>query len=268
MFLKRVRRKISDTVISPIYRGSRYPSRNLRVARPLPRTLWLYWAQGVSSAPGLVQACIKTWEDMNPEWKLHHLDAATAGKYVDTTDLPAGISHAHRADIIRIRLLSKYGGVWADATCLCSKPLESWLPPLMQSGFFAFTQPSRDRILSNWFLASEKNGYIANVFSKEVTKYWRGRKKADNYFWFHHLFEWQTHRDKTFRNLWRATPQVSADGPHLAQRYLTGKRTNPKITDAGILEAIPVHKLDWKADIKMDDMIEIGLLPRTCAKSN
>ena len=60
----------------------------------------------------------------------------------------------HRANVLRMELLARHGGVWVDATCFCVRPLDEWLPAQMSSGFFAFARPARSRLLANWFLAA------------------------------------------------------------------------------------------------------------------
>jgi len=39
---------------------------------------------------------------------------------------------------VRILLLHEFGGIWVDATLLCNRPLDEWLPSTMTEGFFAF----------------------------------------------------------------------------------------------------------------------------------
>lgn len=70
------------------------------------------------------------------------------------------MSLATQSDMIRLQLLCKYGGVWADSTTLCIRPLDAWLCDCCQSGFFAFSNPGKDREMSNWFIASEKNNSL------------------------------------------------------------------------------------------------------------
>ena len=44
-----------------------------------------------------------------------------------------------RSDIIRLALLNRYGGVWADSTMLCLEPLDRWLTrDSMQSGLWMY----------------------------------------------------------------------------------------------------------------------------------
>ena len=54
-------------------------------------------------------------------------------------------------------LLRRYGGVWVDPTVFCLRPLGDWLDDHYRVGFFAFRNPARDRMMSNWFIASERD---------------------------------------------------------------------------------------------------------------
>ena len=125
----------------------------------LPRNIWTYWEQGMDSAPPLVRRCIESWEYWNPGWKVHVLDRKTLGQHTDLeqrVDLSReDITVQKRANLLRVALLRTHGGVWADATVMCSQPLETWLPDYASNGFFAFRNPGRDRLGSNWFLAAE-----------------------------------------------------------------------------------------------------------------
>lgn len=79
---------------------------------------------------------------------------------------------AHRSDLIRTKLLIKYGGVWADPTCFCIQPLEEWLPDYMDAGVFMFHRPGRSRIISNWFIAAEPNNPLLEKLYSELCMYW------------------------------------------------------------------------------------------------
>jgi hypothetical protein len=102
------------------------------------------------------------------------------GEYVDdpawSTLLERGLPPQKISNLLRFYLLNRYGGVWADATCYCCRPLDDWLPAVMTSGFFAFRfledewvrdqlsskfpswfeKRPHDRIVSSWFLAASK----------------------------------------------------------------------------------------------------------------
>ena len=123
------------------------------------------------------------------------------------------------SDLIRVTLLQRYGGVWADSTVYCLQPLEAWLPVNFGSGFFAFAKPGPDRMLSSWFLAAAKGNYLVEQWRRRAAEYWSRRRKRHHDFWFHYLFAEAYEGDRQFRAAWDATPEVSADGPHYYSPY-------------------------------------------------
>jgi hypothetical protein len=114
------------------------------------------------------------------------------------------------ADQIRIELLHAHGGVWADATAMCARPLDDWLPERMGTGFFAFERPTPDRLIASWFLAASVPCNIVAKWRASVAGYWTGREARHEYFWFHQLFAALFEEDQSFRSDWQATPSLPA----------------------------------------------------------
>ena len=215
-----------------------------------PRYLWLFWAQGAKHAPIVVKHCIKRWKALNPGWKVVLLDNSNVGKFIKIHKLcsePTHLQMAHQSDLIRLQLLHRYGGVWADATTYCRAPLDDWIDDACQSGFFAFHQPAPDRVMSNWFLASHKGNPIPEILFGSLTKYFKKNKEYP-YFIFHLIFEELANNNHTFSKIWQDTPKISAVPPHL---LFHAGLVNP-ITDElkqKILESkTPMFKLSWKVD--------------------
>src|SRR6266508_5083058 len=132
--------------------------------------------------------CLRSWKIRNPGWRVVELSDANLSEYIDQESLAKirGLSNiiiVKFANLIRLYLISRHGGVWADATCFCCKPLDDWLPDYLGSGFFAFrrrsdawlkdrrnsgwrgyTRRSEDRIIASWFLASLRGNPLASIF--------------------------------------------------------------------------------------------------------
>ena len=144
----------------------------------LPRTIWTYWEQGRDNAPPVVQRCFESWEYWNPGWTLQVLDRHTLSRH---TDLEQRIDFSRedltvtrRSDLIRASLLRAHGGVWADATVVCSQPLETWLTEYMATGFFAFRNPGHDRLCSNWFIAAEPDNALMAALETDYVALFAG----------------------------------------------------------------------------------------------
>ena len=111
----------------------------------MTKIIWTCWFEGREAAPPLVQKCLSSWERNNPSWEFRCLDATSIERYVPLRqyiDLNRqSLTAASLSDIVRILLLREFGGVWVDATLFCNRPLDEWLPGVMEEGFFAFAAP-------------------------------------------------------------------------------------------------------------------------------
>jgi len=109
----------------------------------VPRVVWTYWDTW-PDAPAVVKHCVASWVLMNPTWKVRLVTDETVLTY-----LPSGWTRekwnnvtvgAHKGDVLRIVLLARRGGVWADATLFCLLPLDAWIFAAVGSNdFFAFS---------------------------------------------------------------------------------------------------------------------------------
>jgi hypothetical protein len=134
------------------------------------KILWSYWQQGWENAPELVKLCAASWVAKNPDYEIHFLDERSIADFIS---LPKEISRQRRdltvqkvANIIRLALLSVYGGVWADATLYCIRPLRDWLDEYYAVHFFVFRYPAVDKMMSNWFFAAEPDSLILRRYAE------------------------------------------------------------------------------------------------------
>jgi hypothetical protein len=255
----------------------------------IPKIIWLLWFQGQELAPFIVKKCFASWIRENPGWKIIILDKETIHQYIDL-DLPeeklARLTLTKQSNLIRLQLLSKYGGVWADATAYCMKPLDDWLEEYTRSGFFAFEKPGVDRMMDNWFLASEKANpiieklranyvsfFLKNTFFRRgknirrwrkllgrilnintrMTQYWLSPTVIHTfgiypYFIFHYLFNQLIATDSECREIWGRTRKYSAAGPlHISKAGLLNPLPNDLQKEIDNAN-VPMYKLSWRFD--------------------
>jgi hypothetical protein len=250
----------------------------------MPRTVWFFWSQGLREAPQVVRKCYESWTERNPGWRVVVLDKQRLAEFA-SADYEAGpvgrLPGRLQADLARLDLLARHGGVWADATCFCVQPLDDWLLPCLPSGFFAFDRPGPDRLLSTWFLAAQPgNALVSETFAlmrdylsrpmrldehaflvKALTRLLRARPRTRGwwfdpalraglgtvpYFALHYGFEKVIGADPGAAEIWRQTPRISADGPH--RLITTGLLAPvPDVIRAEIdRREVPVYKTSWK----------------------
>ena len=151
----------------------------------LPRKVWMYWQQGEQNAPLLVKKCLESWRSLNPGWDVELLDKARVEELVDLSEFEErdDIGLQALSDILRVKLLTQYGGVWADASLFCIKPLDEWLHNYLQDNFFAFACKRRDRVMTTWFLAGTQDSTILSAWTDTIYRYWRNNKFKKQSYW-------------------------------------------------------------------------------------
>lgn len=173
------------------------------------KNIWIYWNKGFEDASDVVKDCLRSWKYYNPLFKVNELTDNNLNDFLDNIERPKTIQAW--SDVLRINILKKHGGLWVDATVLCNKPLEEWIEPHIEKGFFAFSDPQPGYKVCSWFLYSEKENYITEEWHKEVTNYWKNRSKAHHYFWFHSLFNELYQKNNAFKTQWDNTKKYKAN---------------------------------------------------------
>jgi hypothetical protein len=249
------------------------------------KIIWSAWFQGLQNAPYVVRQCHESWLIRNPGWRVVCLDEASLPTFASADYAEGNLARLPaqaRADLLRLDLLAHHGGVWADATCFCAKPLDDWLPANTESGFFAFSRPGPDRIISNWFLAAEPGGVLVSRLFEQMLNYWRDHefhqdsrritRKAltrllrlsprtralwfsspirdvlavSPYYAFHYAFEKLLRDDPRCANIWARTPKISADGPHRLYRAGLLADASAELRAEIDRSEVPVYKTTWR----------------------
>lgn len=92
--------------------------------------IWICWWQGEEAMPEIVKICYQRVLEFAGSHPVHlitidnyekyvNISSTTISKYKNKLLLPA-----HLADLLRLKLLDAYGGLWLDATIFLSRPLE------------------------------------------------------------------------------------------------------------------------------------------------
>ena len=235
--------------------GWRMPRPVDPLPRLVPKTVWLYWDKGEAAAPPLIKACIESWRARNPSWEIRVLDAGSAPGVVELPFAPGDVPVQSYADLLRLRLLAIHGGVWADVTTWCATPLDHWLPPVAQSGFFAFQWTDADawmiwpnvrRRMTNWFLAAVPGNHVIINWEAKSLDYWSGKRRRPHiYYWPHVLIDYLYLTDRAFRRAMTEVPQLGCYGAHLVHDHVE-RGSDPEairaLIDGGVA---PVQKLRW-----------------------
>jgi hypothetical protein len=151
----------------------------------LPKIIWIYWDQGEDNAPFLVKQCIASWRFHNPEWEVRVLDKVLLRDTIDLEglELRPDITLQALSDVIRVKILLAHGGIWADASLYCVKPLNAWLPNYFVDHFFAFASDRNDRLMTTWFLAGSKQSRILSHWAQDMIELWKNNQFREYSYW-------------------------------------------------------------------------------------
>lgn len=158
------------------------------------RDVWICWFQGEgdASVPALNQECMSRWRKLNTDANINILDIRTIKNYVpEFFDIVKQSPHRTwqaKSDLLRILLLSKYGGVWADASVLPMQKLSTFYSKIVNNtGFFAYrffprkiTQSNGSAEIVSWFMCVDnpKHAVIEKIKTAfierfKIDKHWQ-----------------------------------------------------------------------------------------------
>ena len=213
--------------------------------------IWICWFQGIENAPELVKACynsvVKNYNDKE-------IIVLTEENYKQYVDIPeyilkkwekGYITFAHFSDILRIELLSKYGGLWLDSTIFTTKKSE--LVFNEDIDLFVYKQVDLDRknqlsiVASSWLMYSNKNNNIINLTKKLLHEYWKNYNHIINYNLIHLFFTLST---EVYKDEWNKVPTFNNISPHILQFELNDDFEEVRFNQ--IRGMSDFHKLNWR----------------------
>lgn len=213
--------------------------------------IWICWFQGIENAPELVKAC---YNSVLKNYKDKEIIVLTEENYKKYVDMPEHIikkwekgyiTFAHFSDILRIELLSKYGGLWLDSTIFTTKRSELVFNENIE--LFVFKQVDLDRknslsvVASNWLIYANKNNNIINLTKKLLYYYWKDYNYAINYNIFHIFFKLAT---EVYKDEWKNVPTFNNISPHILQFELNDDFQEIRFNE--IKNMSDFHKLNWR----------------------
>ena len=169
---------------------------------PYPNKVWVYWHESYEKVPAIVQSCIESMRRHIKDHDIIFVHKDNVAKYVKIPDYilkkyeKGMIGHAHFADIVRVFLLSEYGGLWMDASTYLTDGIPEWIwksefcapyyvdkiGDIGKDFTFANAGVPPTRVFELYFLhIKEPHSYIFECFKEFLKEYW---KENDTYDYF------------------------------------------------------------------------------------
>lgn len=223
--------------------------------------IWQYWAQGYEQVPELVRICLNSVERYKGDYEVIRLTDANLKEYVDFPDSffrkREKFGMAFFSDLLRMVLLSMYGGVWLDATVLLTGTLPD---KLAMNQFFMFQRDDAERNKNYWegtyaYYWGWYSGFKVRVLNSIIFAtphctlisdmadmlytFWLEEEDKLSYFFFQILF----HEYISFyppRNCVIESDCI----PHYIMQILTDNYSQLSLNE--ILDLTNIHKLTYK----------------------
>ncbi len=160
--------------------------------------VWVCWFQGMENAPFIVQRCYHSLKENLTDRDIilitrdNMLDYVHFPNYILDRWKKGQITNTHMTDLLRLELLIKYGGMWIDATVLCTRKREEIPEYYFDSDLFMYQilKPGRDgHVLrhSSWLISAKTNNKILMATQYLCYEYWKKHSEMIDYFLFHIL---------------------------------------------------------------------------------
>jgi hypothetical protein len=216
----------------------------------LSKNIWIYWGQNWNNAPLLQRIIAALWIKKNPDWKVYLLNDRNIRKFLLNDEVPylfdnnKIITYQAKSDIIRLAVLNKYGGVWADSTMLGMQSLNHWVFEAtaktgiwMYHGWGGGFHPNNG--IASWFIVSKKNSYIIKKWKESCDQYWLEKNQAHTYFWMDELFRKLYDTDAIFKDYWLKTPNICCED--YGQAHCMARKDGMQINDQQLKDYLSKH---------------------------
>lgn len=155
------------------------------------KIIWVFWWQGIENAPEIIKKCVNSLKNNNNDYKLNIISKENFNNYISLNDnivkkFDFGkIGLAHFSDILRVNLLSKYGGIWADSTIFLTKGFDE---NILDYDFYSIKSNKND--INNvseyrwttYFLSSKKDNELMNFLIDLFNAYYKDNDYIIDYF--------------------------------------------------------------------------------------
>lgn len=208
--------------------------------------IWWCWFQGFDAAPDICKSCCNSLKKHFPDYKIEVITLENYNSFVSLPDYIIKkfekniISYTHFSDLLRLELLTTYGGIWIDSTVFCSNtPSYIFNNPL----FVYKSKESNDPSISgqNWFIYAEKNEPILSLTKKLLYEYWSKNNKTIHYFIFYFFMTIAT---EYYPKEWKTVPFFPDAPTFIMQRELYDSYNSKRYEE--LTKISDIHKLTYK----------------------
>lgn len=224
-------------------------------------TIWSYWHQGKENAPELIQKCFQSVEKFEGKSgnnrKIHILSFDTIKDYVELPQIYYDLVNSGKmpialfSDILRLYLLTRYGGVWIDSTIMLTDKIPR---DIIDSSFcVARKNPEKDyqeNKMSCYFIRADKNSPNLNAIKGSLENYWAKNNFVINYFMFEHISTMLSDKTPELKAEWDKMPYIDSESCGKLQIFMDKNLTQDEFEK--LKSETFMHKLTYKKQMSKE----------------
>ena len=217
-----------------------------------PERIWTCWWQGLDHAPPLVKQCVASIRRNAGGREVVVITEENVRQFVQfppwlEEKYQNGIlSRTHLSDILRLKLLAQYGGVWLDATFFCTAPLESCFSvpvwSIKRPGY-RYTSVAAGNFANYSFGCKAQSRRVFAVLAEYALAYWKTHDYMVDYLFLDYLIVQAQAQDRALREAFQAIPPNNPACDELLK--VLGKPYDAAVWDR-LKRDTALFKLTWK----------------------
>lgn len=216
--------------------------------------IWICWWQGLEHAPDIVKSCVHSIQKHAGD---HKVIIITDDNYKNFVQFPSWIEEkykrgiitkTHISDILRLKLLGTYGGMWLDSTFFCVGSLS----PYFERSVWSIKRP-------DYRHTSVACGYFANysfgcdtehrrvfaILAEYVMQYWKNYDYMVDYLFLDYLIVQAQKQDLYIQE---AFESIAPNNPNCDELLnVLGNEFNENVWN-DLKKNTDLFKLTWKAN--------------------
>jgi hypothetical protein len=216
--------------------------------------VWTCWLQGEKNMPETVKMCYRFLLKNAGKRKVNLITSDNCGEFVD---IPGHIrekyekniiSRTHYSEVLRIRLLCEYGGLWIDPTTFVSSELPSF------RGFSYWTgrwnggcRFSRSKQFTDFLSYCLPNDILWGFLNEFYIDYWDKNDKLISYYILETAMRCAYENIKPVKDATDAVP-ITGQGMFDLYSMLNSEYNEEKYK--ALCEEVRFHKLTYKEDFR------------------
>lgn len=222
--------------------------------------LWVYWHQSFENAPPIVKKAYSNLLKYAGSHKVIALDKNNISEYVSFPNyiyekLYSGkITLTHFSDLLRMALLSEYGGFWIDSTILLSEYLPHYDSPFysIKNNTYNPRYVNGGNMWSAFFIGTGPKNAVAKYILDLFLNYWKEEECLIDYFLVDYSIAIAYDKFEEFKKVIDANPIDNAEVVKMAT--MLNWEFDRNVWDE-LYHSQVIHKLSWKLPLKKGNTI-------------